>query len=149
MGTTFLMALALMLVLEGVLPFIAPTNVVRFVRLARERYFDGLTIHREVPNFVGQGGSPAANEYAGDGPFTRDELGFAFNWRGAVGVSTRGRDTGDGQLYINLVDNVRLDHDYTVWAEVVDGMDAVDRMLEGAVIGSVTVGPPQPVEDER
>lgn len=131
------------------LPFIAPTNVVRFVRLARERYFDGLTIHRVVPNFVVQGGSPAANEYAGDGPFTRDELGFAFNWRGAVGVSTRGRDTGDGQLYINLVDNVRLDHDYTVWAEVVDGMDAVDRMLEGAVIGSVTVGPPEPVEDER
>jgi cyclophilin family peptidyl-prolyl cis-trans isomerase/HEAT repeat protein len=131
------------------LPFEAPTNVARFVRLAREGYFDGLTIHRVVPNFVVQGGSPGANEFAGDGPFTRDELGFAFNWRGTVGLSTRGRDTGDGQLYINLVDNVRLDHDYTVWAEVVTGMDAVDRILEGALIGSVTVGSPGPVEEDR
>jgi cyclophilin family peptidyl-prolyl cis-trans isomerase len=49
-------------------------------------------------------------------------------------VSTRGRDTGDGQLFINLVDNVRLDHDYTVFGVVTEGMDVVDRVLEGAVI---------------
>lgn len=121
------------------LPFDAPTNVARFVRLARAGYYDGLTFHRVAPNFVIQGGSPAANEYAGDGPFTRDELGLAGNWRGTVGLSTRGRDTGDAQLYINLVDNVRLDHDYTIWAEVASGMDVIDRVLEGAVMQRVFV----------
>jgi cyclophilin family peptidyl-prolyl cis-trans isomerase len=114
--------------------FDAPTNVARFVRMARSGWFDGLTFHRVVPNFVVQGGSPNANEYVGDGPFTRDELGLRSNLRGTVGLSTRGRDTGDGQVYLNLVDNIRLDHDYTVWGEVVDGMEVVDALLEGAVI---------------
>ena len=91
-----------------------------------------------VPFFVVQGGSPLANEYVGDGPFTRDEVGLE-NRRGTVGVSTRGRDTGDGQIFVNTVDNVRLDHDYTVFAEVVRGMDVVDRMQEGARIRRITV----------
>jgi cyclophilin family peptidyl-prolyl cis-trans isomerase len=117
---------------------LAPRNAWRFVRLAREGYFDGLTFHRWEPNFVVQGGSPGANEYAGDGPYTRDEVG-ASHWRGTVGLSTRGRDTGDGQFFINLVDNVRLDHDYTVFATVSEGMDVVDRLLEGAVIERVEV----------
>ncbi len=115
------------------LPDVAPRNAWRFVTLARSGYFDGLTFHRWVPNFVIQGGSPGANEYAGDGPYTRDEVG-ASHWRGTVGVSTRGRDTGDGQIFINLVDNVRLDHDYTVFGVVSEGMDVVDAVLEGAVI---------------
>jgi cyclophilin family peptidyl-prolyl cis-trans isomerase/HEAT repeat protein len=118
-------------------PFDAPTNVARFVRMARGGWFNGLTFHRVVPNFVIQGGSPGANEYAGDGPFTRDELGLRSNLRGTVGLSTRGRDTGDGQPYLNLVDNIRLDHDYTVWGEVTDGMEVVDALLEGAVIERV------------
>ena len=121
------------------LPFEAPTNAWRFARLARAGWFDGLTFHRVVPNFVIQGGSPAANEYSGDGPYTRDELGRIGNWRGTLGLSTRGRDTGDAQIYVNLIDNTRLDHDYTILAEIVAGMDVVDRILEGAVIRTVTV----------
>jgi cyclophilin family peptidyl-prolyl cis-trans isomerase/HEAT repeat protein len=116
----------------------APTNAHRFARLADAGYFDGLTYHRVVPNFVVQGGSPGANEYAGDGPYTRDELGLHGNWRGTVGLSTRGRDTGDGQMFLNLVDNVRLDHEYTVFADVASGMDVVDRILEGATIRRIT-----------
>ncbi|MGE0158064.1 MAG: peptidylprolyl isomerase [Gemmatimonadales bacterium] len=112
---------------------LAPRNAWRFVRLARAGWFDGLTFHRWEPNFVIQGGSPGANEYAGDGPYTRDEVGGS-HWRGTVGASTRGRDTADGQIFINLVDNVRLDHDYTVFGIVAEGMDVVDRVLEGAVI---------------
>jgi cyclophilin family peptidyl-prolyl cis-trans isomerase/HEAT repeat protein len=116
----------------------APTNAARFARLAQQRYFDGLTFHRVAANFVIQGGSPRANEYAGDGPYTRDEVGLP-NWRGTVGLSTRGRDTGDAQIYVNLIDNIRLDHDYTVLAEVIGGMDIVDRVQEGALIRSITV----------
>jgi len=118
-------------------PMEAPTNAARFVRLARAGYFDGLTFHRVVPAFVVQGGSPGANEYWGDGPYTRDELGTRSHTRGTVGVSTRGTDTGDGQIFINLVDNVRLDHEYTVFAEVVRGMEVVDGLLEGAVISTI------------
>jgi cyclophilin family peptidyl-prolyl cis-trans isomerase len=115
----------------------APTNAARFARLAEAGYYDGLTYHRVAPNFVIQGGSPAANEYAGDGPYTRDELGLDGHWRGTVGISTRGRDTGDAQMFVNLIDNVRLDHDYTVFGEVVSGMDVVDGVLEGAVIRQI------------
>jgi cyclophilin family peptidyl-prolyl cis-trans isomerase len=69
----------------------------------------------------------------------RDEEGLASHVRGSVGISTRGRDTGDGQFYFDLVDLPRLDHDYTVFARVISGMETVDRLLEGATIASVTV----------
>jgi cyclophilin family peptidyl-prolyl cis-trans isomerase len=75
----------------------------------------------------------------GDGPFMRDELSLARHLRGTVGTSTRGRDTGDAQWFINMVDNYRLDHDYTVFATVVSGMDVVDRILEGDVMASVRI----------
>ena len=115
-------------------PDLAATNADRFARLAREGYFDGLTFHRVVPNFVIQGGSPHANEYAGDGPYSRDEISDQPHWRGTVGLSTRGRDTGDAQIFINLVDNVRLDFNYTIFGEVVEGIEIVDAVQEGAVM---------------
>ena len=117
----------------------APATVARVLALARKEYYNGLTFHRVVPNFVLQGGSPGANEYVGDGPFMRDELGLRTHARGTLGISTRGRDTGDAQIFINLVDNPRLDHNFTVFAEVTAGMDAVDAVLEGDVIDRVEV----------
>ena len=62
--------------------------------------------------------------------------------RGTVGISTRGRDTGDGQIFVNLVDNPRLDHEYTIIARVVEGMDVVDGVLEGAVMEEVIIQVP-------
>jgi cyclophilin family peptidyl-prolyl cis-trans isomerase/HEAT repeat protein len=117
----------------------APAAAARFVGLARAGHYNGLTIHRIVPNFIIQGGSPGANEYAGDGPYMRDEVGLKSNIRGTVGVSTRGRDTGDAQFFVNLVDNPRLDHDFTVFAEVVRGMEVVDAALEGDIIDRVEI----------
>ncbi len=117
----------------------APVTIARFVALARAGRYDGLTFHRVVPNFVIQGGSPGANEYAGATPrYLRDEIGWRPHVRGAVGISTRGRDTGDAQIFIDLVDLPRLDHDYTVFGRVVMGLDVLDRVLEGAKIESVT-----------
>jgi aminopeptidase YwaD len=117
----------------------APMSVARFVALAQGGYYDGLTFHRIVQNFVIQGGSPDANEYSGDDRFMRDELGRAPHLRGSVGISTRGRDTGDAQIFIDLLDLPRLDHDYTVFATVTSGLDAVDHILEGAVIIKIIV----------
>jgi len=117
----------------------APATVLRFARLAESGYYNGLTFHRVVPNFVIQGGSPGANEYIGDAMFMRDELGSWPHVRGAVGISTRGRDTGDAQIFIDLVDNPRLDHDYTVFAQVLNGIDIVDQILEGDVIERIEI----------
>jgi len=117
----------------------APASVFRFASLARAGYYNGLTFHRVLPNFIIQGGSPGANEFAGDGPFMRDEIAGRSHGRGTVGVSTRGRDTGDAQIFINLLDNPRLDRDYTVFAEVTSGMDVVDAVLEGDVIDRVEI----------
>lgn len=121
----------------------APLTVVRLARLIRRRYFDGLTFHRIAPNFVIQGGSPGANEYAGDGPFMRDEPSSRSHERGTLGVSTRGRDTGDGQIFVNLVDNPRLDFDYTVWGRVIGGAGllVVDAVREGDRIRRIEIRP--------
>jgi cyclophilin family peptidyl-prolyl cis-trans isomerase len=119
----------------------APLTVVRVTDLARRGYYNGLTFHRVVPNFVIQGGSPGANEYMGDGPYMPDELSALSHERGTLGISTRGRDTGDAQLFVNLVGNPRLDYEYTVWGRVVSGMEVVDAVLEGAVIRRVELVP--------
>lgn len=124
----------------ALLPDEAPVTVSTFVQLAERGAFNGLTWHRIVPVFVLQGGSPGADEYdALTTTFMRDEVGFARNARGSFGISTRGRDTGDGQIYINLVDNFRLDHDYTVFATMVRGFDVMDRVQEGDIIESVSI----------
>jgi cyclophilin family peptidyl-prolyl cis-trans isomerase len=107
--------------------------------LAEKGYYNGLTFHRVVPNFVIQGGSPGANEFDGTAGYIRDEVGLLSHLRGTLGISTRGRDTGDSQIFVNLVDNYRLDHDYTVFARVVDGMEAVDAILEGDVFESIEI----------
>ncbi len=121
------------------LPEEAPLTVAAFVRLAESGYYTNLTFHRIVPNFVIQGGSPGADEYVGTGDYLRDEVGMLSHSRGAVGISTRGRDTGDSQIFINLVDNFRLDHNYTVFARVVEGMDHVDTIQEGDIIQSIRI----------
>ena len=114
----------------------ASATVLRVAKLAARGHYNGLTFHRVEPTFVVQGGSPGANEYMGDGPYMRDEPGVAHN-RGTVGISTRGRDTGDGQFFINLVDSPRLDHAYTVFAVVERGMDVADTVFEGDVMARV------------
>jgi cyclophilin family peptidyl-prolyl cis-trans isomerase/HEAT repeat protein len=113
----------------------APLTAIRIARRVGEGYYNGLTFHRIVPNFVIQGGSPGANEYTGDSLYMRDEPGL--HLRGTVGISTRGRDTGDAQIFVNLIDSPRLDHIYTVFGTVTTGMDVVDGTLEGDVIERV------------
>jgi len=119
----------------------APATVLQFAQLAQSGYYNGLTFHRVVPNGVIQGGSPGANEFSSNATLMRDEVGLWPHVRGAVGISTRGHDTGDAQIFIDLVDNPRYDHTYTVFAQVLNGMDIVDRLMEGDVIDSVEILP--------
>ncbi len=123
----------------------APATVARTLALIKDgsringNYFVGHVFQRVEPNFVVQGGGPDASEYVGDAEFMRDELGPRSHLRGTLGVSSRGRDTGDAQWFFNLIDNTRLDHLYTVFGEVVEGEDVVERILEGDVVGAVVV----------
>lgn len=126
-------------------PVRAPLMSTRFLRLVNRNYFDGLTFHRVVANFVVQGGSPGANEYAGDALYVKDEISERSHARGTVGLSTRGRDTGDAQFFINLVDNPRLDFEYTVFGRVLEGhLSRIDRIQEGDRIMNVRFAAPAP-----
>ncbi len=116
---------------------VAPMMAARVLELARSGYYDNGNWHRVEADFVIQGGGPGTNEYVGYSQYLRDELGTVPHRRGTVGMSTRGHDSGDAQWFINLKDNLRLGRDYTVFAEVVDGIGVVDGILEGDVIATV------------
>jgi peptidyl-prolyl cis-trans isomerase B (cyclophilin B) len=117
----------------------APATVARIVRLVREHYYDGHTLQRVEANFVVQGGGPGASEYVGLPTFLRDELTSHSQFRGTLGMSTRGRDTGDGQWYINVVDNPLLDHEFTNFGEIVSGRAVAEKILEGDAIARIEV----------
>lgn len=116
---------------------VAPIMAARILDLVRAGWYNDRTWYRVEPDFVIQGGGPGSNEYVGHPRFMRDELSTLPQVRGVVGMSTRGHDTGDAQWFINLRDNPRLTRDYTAFGEVVDGIDIVDRVLEGAVIARI------------
>ena len=121
---------------------VAPLGYRRITKLVRDKYYDGLTFHRVVPNFVIQGGSPGANEYMGDARFMRDELSERAHARGTVGLSTRGHHTGDAQIFINLADNRTLDFEYTVIGEVKPAqLPIVDTIQEGTRIVRIRLLP--------
>jgi cyclophilin family peptidyl-prolyl cis-trans isomerase len=122
------------------LSHVAPVTVGRFAELVRLGYYNGLTFHQVIPNFIVQGGSPGANDYMGTTRYLRDEVGpQAAHVRGAVGMLTRGRDRGNGQIFIDLIDLPRFDRQYTVFAYVTQGMALVDNMLTGTKILSVSL----------
>lgn len=116
---------------------VAPIMAARVLQLADSGYYNLGTWHRVEPDFVIQGAAHGDNEYVGNARYLRDELGTIPHARGTVGMSTRGHDSGDAQWFLNLRDNLRLNRDYTVFAEVVEGMAVVDGILEGDVITSI------------
>jgi cyclophilin family peptidyl-prolyl cis-trans isomerase len=120
---------------------VAPVMAARVLALVRAGYYDGGNWHRVEPDFVIQGGGPGTNEYVGYAHYLRDELGTVAHPRGTVGMSTRAHDTGDAQWFVNLKDNPILRRDYTVFAEVTDGIGVVDGILEGDTVASMRVEP--------
>ena len=109
----------------------APLTVRSFMSLVESGYFDGLTFHRVVPNFVVQGGDPRGDGWGGPGYQIRCELGPGPYGRGTVGMALDGRDTGGSQFFITHTPQPHLDARYTVFGRVVAGMDVVDRIVQG------------------
>ena len=121
------------------LPEEAPLNVDNFIQLAKRRYFNGITIHRVVPNFVIQDGDPRGDGNGGPGYQIRCEINEVPYKRGAVGMALSGKDTGGSQWFVTHSPQPHLDGGYTVFGNVVAGMDVVDNIVRGDVIRSIAI----------
>ena len=117
----------------------APLNSASFLDLARRGYFNGLSFHRVVPDFVVQGGDPRGDGSGGPGYTLRCEIGQRPYGRGTVGMALSGKDTGGSQFFITHVPTPHLDGRYTVLGWVASGMDVVDKIRQGDVIERVEV----------
>jgi cyclophilin family peptidyl-prolyl cis-trans isomerase len=109
--------------------------------LARRGYFDGLTFHRVVPDFVAQGGDPRGDGEGGPGYMIRCEIGHRPYVRGTVGMALSGKDTGGSQFFITHTRTPHLDGKYTAFGQVTKGMEIVDALLEGDKMLKVTALP--------
>ena len=117
----------------------APETVMNFVTLAGKHFFDGVSIHRVVPNFVLQDGDPTGTGNGGPGYEIRDEINAIPYLRGTVGMALAGPDTGGSQWFVTHAPQPHLDGIYTVFGQVVAGQDVVDRTEQGEKIVRVTV----------
>jgi len=117
----------------------APLTTDNFMELARKGFFDGVTFHRVVANFVIQGGDPRGDGEGGPGYTIRDEINQRPYLRGVVGMALDWEDTGGSQFFITHSPRPELDGRYTVFGHVVAGMDVVDRIEAGDVIRRVRV----------
>ncbi len=117
----------------------APLTVHNFVTLAQRHYFDGQRFHRVVPNFVVQGGDPRGDGNGGPGYAIRDEMNRRRYLRGTLGMALSGPNTGGSQFFVAHSPQPHLDGGYTVFGQLLDGGDVLDRIVQGDRIVRVTV----------
>jgi cyclophilin family peptidyl-prolyl cis-trans isomerase/HEAT repeat protein len=112
----------------------APLTCLNFLQLVGVGFYDGLTLHRVLPDFVIQGGDPRGDGYGGPGYMIRDEINRLRYERGRVGMALAGPHTGGSQFFITLSPQPHLDGGYTIFGRVVAGEDVLDRIVQGDAI---------------
>jgi peptidyl-prolyl cis-trans isomerase B (cyclophilin B) len=118
----------------------APLTVANFVNLARRGFYDGLTFHRVIPDFMIQGGCPQGSGTGGPGYRFEDETGNGLSHeRGVLSMANAGPATNGSQFFITHVACAWLDGKHTVFGKVLEGQDVVDRVEQGDTIRSVTI----------
>lgn len=121
----------------------APGTVANFVKLSKEGFYDGLTFHRVIPNFVIQGGCPDGTGAGGPGYTIKCELDGdnQYHDRGVLSMAHAGRDTGGSQFFIcHSRDNTsHLDRHHTCFGKVVEGLDVIDEIKQGDTITSIEI----------
>jgi peptidyl-prolyl cis-trans isomerase B (cyclophilin B) len=121
----------------------APGTVKNFVTLAKKGFYDGLTFHRVIPDFVVQGGCPDGTGAGGPGYTIPCELDGEnqYHDRGVLSMAHRGRNTGGSQFFIchNRNNTQHLDRQHTVFGKVVEGLDVLDQIRQGDFIEKITV----------
>jgi peptidyl-prolyl cis-trans isomerase B (cyclophilin B) len=107
----------------------APKTVENFTRLAGEGFYDGLTFHRVIPDFMIQGGDPKGDGTGGPGYTFEDESNGLRVERGAIAMANAGPNTNGSQFFIVTADACPwLDGKHTVFGRVTEGQDVVDRI---------------------
>ena len=128
----------------------APITVNSFVFLARDNFFDGITFHRVLEGFMAQGGDPTGTGMGGPGyEFVNEDSDLTFDKEGVVAMANAGRDTNGSQFFITFVPTPELNGGYTIFGQVIEGMDVVHGItrrdpqmgadFEGDMIESITI----------
>ena len=113
-------------------PDLAPRHVARIKELVRQGFYDGTPFHRVIAGFMAQGGDPTGTGMGGSGFKLAAEFSGAPHERGTVSMARAASyDCADSQFFICLAPAPRLDGKYTVWGQVIDGMDNVDAIKKG------------------
>ena len=121
-------------------PKLAPNTVNHFVVLARDGFYDGLTFHRVVPDFVIQGGDPQGTGSGGPGYKWDDEPVKGEYTLGAVAMANAGKNTNGSQFFICIDDCQRkLSKDYNLFGYVIDGIDVAQKVQQGDVMRTVSI----------
>ena len=129
-------------------PKTAPTTVNNFVFLSKEGFYDGLTFHRVIPDFVIQGGDPDGNGTGGPGYAFEDELPKAGDYKlGSVAMANSGPNTNGSQFFIITgQQGVQLPPNYSLFGQVTKGQDVADKISTMAAPGTETPDPPVTIE---
>lgn len=121
----------------------APNTVENFISLAEKGFYDGLTFHRVIPDFVIQGGCPKGTGAGGPGYTINCELdgGNQFHDRGVLSMAHAGRNTGGSQFFIchSRKNTAHLDRNHTCFGKVVEGLEVIDQIRQGDVMEKVVI----------
>ena len=124
-------------------PEIAPNHVKRIKKLVREKFYDGLKFHRVIDGFMAQTGDPKGNGTGGSGKNLKAEFSSANHVRGTLSMA-RASDpnSADSQFFICFADSPWLDGQYTIWGQVIEGMENVDKIKKGEGNNGAVIGEP-------
>ncbi|OFX21756.1 MAG: cyclophilin [Bacteroidetes bacterium GWA2_31_9b] len=121
----------------------APGTVANFVKLSKQGYYDGLTFHRVIPNFVIQGGCPEGTGMGGPGYTIKCELtgNNQYHDRGVLSMAHAGRNTGGSQFFIchSRENTQHLDRNHTCFGKVYEGIEVIDAIRQGDVIEKIII----------
>ncbi len=122
----------------GLRPDLAPKHVERIKQLAREGFYDGIVFHRVIEGFMAQAGCPHGTGTGGsDKPNLVQEFSDEHHVRGTCSMArTADPDSANSQFFICFDDTAFLDRQYTVWGQVINGMDVVDQLKRGEPVAS-------------
>ncbi|WP_341703216.1 peptidylprolyl isomerase [Ferrovibrio sp.] len=130
---TLVMDLSYGRVVIAMRPDLAPKTVARIKELARKGFYDGLVFHRVIRGFMAQTGDPTGTGAGGSGQKLKAEFSAEPHRRGTVSMArTNDPDSADSQFFICFAEAPHLNGKYTVWGQVISGMEHVDRIKKGA-----------------
>ena len=124
-------------------PDLAPNHVKRIKELVNEKFYDGLKFHRVIDGFMAQTGDPLGNGTGGSGQNLKAEFSSESHVRGTLSMA-RARDpnSADSQFFICFADAPWLDGQYTIWGQVIEGMENVDKIKKGEGNNGAVIGEP-------